>query len=513
MSAFWAVVFGQRTLREEVETMAKDKLYSMESGENNFADGGGSIDLKKPLLSEGSSKPKHSHDRRHFLRSRKDVVLPNPAHAICSTLIVALGPLSLGFALGFTSPTQAAIIRDLNLTIAQFSTFGSILSVGCMLGAIVSGRLADYFGRKPALSVAVIPVLAGWSLIVLCKAATPLIIARTLVGFGGGIISFTVPMYIGEISPKHLRGTLGTMNQLAITIGVTLSYIVGMYFHWRTLALLGGIPGVLLVVGLLFIPESPRWLAKADRKEELQVCLQWLRGKEFNVSDEIQDIQAATEASNALPSVKWSDLKQRKLIQTLIVGVGLMVLQQFSGINAVMLYSSFIFTTAGVQNPGVATVALGILQVVMTLAAAGLIDKAGRRLLLMVSAGGMALSSFLALQPEMSLELATFIGYLALVSLLVYIAAFSLGVGAIPWIIMSEIFPAHVKGTAGSVATLVNWFCSSAVTLIFNSMLLWSSTGSFWIFAAECVGTMVFVALYVPETRGRTLEQIEASFK
>lgn len=284
----------------------------------------------------------------------------------------------------------------------------------------------------------------------------------------------------------------------------------------------GCIPEVSLIVGLLFIPESPRWLAKAGKKEELSLCLQKLRGKDFNTTQEIADIQAAMEALNALPSVKLSDLKERKLSRPLVAGIGLMVLQQFSGINAFMLYSSGIFATAGVSNPDIASVALGTLQVFMTLAAAGLMDKAGRRILLMISAGGMALSCFLVgfsfylrtLQPEkMSEALDTFICELALVSLLVYIATFSLGIGAIPWIIMSEIFPAHVKGIAGSVATLVNWFCAYAITMIFNYMLLWSAIGSFWLFAAECIGTVIFVAMFVPETRGRTLEQIEASFK
>jgi SP family sugar porter-like MFS transporter len=177
---------------------------------------------------------------------------------------------------------------------------------------------------------------------------------------------------------------------------------------------------------------------------------------------------------------------------------------------------------SGVSNPNVASLVLGTLQVVLTLGAAGLMDKAGRRILLMISAGGMGLSNFLvafsfyarSVQPEqMSPAFSTFISILALVSLLAYIASFSLGMGAIPWIIMSEIFPAYVKGVAGSVATLVNWFSAYIVTMIFNYMLLWSAAGSFWIFAGECLLTIVFVALYVPETRGRTLEQIEASFK
>lgn len=506
--------------------MAQEDWAGLEAGggpDKRAAVGSGSGDLERPLLkTEASGNPtERRHRRGHSLRSRRDAELPDSAYAIFSTLVVALGPLSLGFALGFTSPTQAAIIKDLNLTIGEFSTFGSILNVGCMMGAITSGRLADLLGRKLAIQLAVIPLLAGWGLIALGNAAVTLIVARILIGFGGGIISFTVPMYLGEISPKHLRGSLGAMNQLFITIGITLSYTLGMFCSWRVLAILGGIPELALVIGVSFISESPRWLVKAGQEEELSSCLQKLRGKEFDVGNEIAEIQAATAASNALPRVKLSDLKQRRLFRPLVVGIGLMILQQFSGINAIMLYANKIFSTAGVSNPDIASIALGTIQVIMSLVAAGLMDKAGRRILLMVSAGGMALSSFLvglsfylrALPAEkMSDAWNTFIGELALISLLVYIVAYSLGMGAIPWIIMSEIFPAHVKGVAGSVATLINWFCSYAVTMTFNYMLLWSSTGSFWIFAAVCVGAVAFVGLLVPETRGRTLEQIQSSF-
>ncbi|CAK9220067.1 unnamed protein product [Sphagnum troendelagicum] len=448
-----------------------------------------------------SSKPLEMiHSNHHHVR-------PPAQFAIFATLVVALGPLSLGFALGFTSPTQAAIIKDLNLTVGQFSTFGSILNVGCMLGAILSGKIADYLGRKRALLVAVVPELVGWILIVFGQNPISLIIARFLVGLGGGIISFTVPMYIGEIAPKHMRGGLGTMNQFAITVGITLSYLLGIWVNWRMLAVLGALPEIILIFGLFLIPESPRWLAKAAHKEELTSSLQKLRGKDFNISHEISDIQAAVEASNSLPAVKWGDLMQPKLFRPLIAGIGLMVLQQFSGINALMLYSSAIFGASG---------KVSFILVVLTLGAAGLMDKAGRRILLMISAGGMGLSNFLvafSFYARMSPAFSTFISILALVSLLAYIASFSLGMGAIPWIIMSEIFPAYVKGVAGSVATLVNWFSAYIVTFTFNYMLLWSAAGSFWIFAGECLLTVVFVALYVPETRGRTLEQIEASFK
>ncbi|KAL3685403.1 hypothetical protein R1sor_003425 [Riccia sorocarpa] len=442
------------------------------------------------------------------------------SYAIGCTALVALGPISFGFAMGFSSPVQQSIINSLNLSLSQFSMFGSLVNVGAMLGAILSGKVADYCGRKGALVVAAIPHLLGWILTVFAQNVVMLYTARLLVGFGVGIISFAVPIYIAEIAPRQLRGTLGTANQLAVTIGIVLAYFAGLFLEWRYLAAAGMIPCTLLLIGLFFIPESPRWLGKGGHDEELTAALQALRGKDADISSELNDIKSAVEEMKLQPEVKFSDLFERRLSRPLLIAVGLSVLQQFSGINAIMFYAGAIFKSAGFSNSNVATLGLGSIQVFMTAVAASLMDKAGRRLLLMVSAGGLAVSAFLVgfsfyLQEQLShpSHMDTFISMLSLISMLVYIISFSLGMGAIPWIIMSEVFPNHIKGIAGSLATLANWASSWAVTMTFNFMLEWSAAGSFWIFAGECAFTVVFVALLVPETRGRTLEEIEAFFK
>eukprot|EP01018_Ginkgo_biloba_P038248 Gb_38138 [translate_table: standard] len=470
------------------------------------------VEIKKPLLRKGGSRKFVPHVE----------VKPKSSFALFSTLVVAMGPLSYGLAMGYSSPTQQNIEADLHLSVSQFSLFGSLVTVGAMLGAIASGSTADFLGRKGALAVSAIPIIIGWVTVAIAQGVDLLYLGRFLVGIGIGISSFTVPIYIAETAPRHLRGTLGTMNQLFITIGIMLVYMGGLFLNWRTLAAVGSLPGVLMVIGLFFIPETPRWLAKAGLKDQLYTSLQKLRGRDFDITTEVMDIQEAVEFSKSQPKAKLSDLCKRKIFRPLFAGVGLLLLQQLSGINAVMLYAGQIFREVGVSSANAASFGLGSLQVVMTFVTAGLVERAGRRLLLMVSAGGMAFTSFLVGfsfyfkdigGAQLSIGMSTFVNLLALFSLLVYVLTFSLGVGPVPWIVMGEILPARVRGTAGSFATLMSWLSAWVVTLTFNFMLEWSAPGSFWIFSTICAINVIFVALFVPETRGRTLEQIEASFK
>lgn len=469
-------------------------------------------DISKPLI---QCKKKTENRKSFNERSNGGSI----ATVLLSTFVVVMGSLEFGFCVGFSSPTQSAMIEELGLTLSQYSTFGSLLTIGAMVGALVSGRIADYMGRKGALRVSSVSYITGWLIIFFSKDALPLDIGRLFVGYGVGLTSFTVPVYIAEITPKNLRGGLTTTNQLSITTGTLVVYLLGMLVGWRLLAIIGIIPCVLLVLGLFFIPESPRWLAKVGRNKEFEAALQALRGKDCDVSAEAAEIRGCVAELEILPKASVRDLFQRRYAHSLIVGVGLMVFQQLAGINAIIFYASEIFQAAGFSSGHVASVAVAAFQVPMTAIGALLLDKSGRRPLLMVSAGGMSIGCFLVglsfyIQGHgTNAHLTTSVSTLALGGLLSYIATFSLGMGGIPWIIMSEIFPLNLKGIAGSLVTLVAWLGSWVITITFNSFLSWSAAGSFFIFSVTSACTVFFVAYLLPETKGKTLEEIQTSFR
>uniref|UniRef100_A0A5B7AKP3 Putative Major facilitator superfamily protein isoform 1 n=1 Tax=Davidia involucrata TaxID=16924 RepID=A0A5B7AKP3_DAVIN len=430
-----------------------------------------------------------------------------------STFVSVCGSFEFGSCAGYSSPTQSAIREDLSLSLAEYSLFGSILTFGAMIGAITSGPIADFIGRKGAMRISSAFCVAGWLAIYFAKGVVPLDIGRLATGYGMGVFSYVVPVFIAEISPKNLRGALTTINQLMICTGVSVAFIIGTVLSWRTLALTGLIPCAVLLLGLFIIPESPRWLAKMGRQKEFEAALRRLRGKDADISHEATEIHDYIETLQQLPKAKLLDLFQRRYLRSVIIGVGLMVFQQFGGINGICFYVSSIFESAGFPS-STGTIIYAVLQVVITALGATLIDKAGRKPLLLVSASGLVLgcilagTSFYLKYHEIALKASPI---LAVTGILVYIGSFSAGMGAVPWVVMSEIFPINVKGVAGSLATLTNWFGAWAVSYTFNFLMSWSSYGTFAIYAAINALAILFVIKVVPETKGRTLEQIQAA--
>ncbi|XP_047334331.1 sugar transporter ERD6-like 7 isoform X2 [Impatiens glandulifera] len=311
-----------------------------------------------------------------------------------STIAAVCGSYAFGNCAGFSSPAQAAITEDLNLSTAEYSLFGSILTFGAMIGAITSGPIADFTGRKGAMRVAAAFCVAGWLAIYFAQGTISLDIGRLATGYGMGVFSFVVPIFIAEIAPKNMRGALTTLNQLMICTGVSVSYIIGTLISWRVLALTGLIPCAVLVIGLLFIPESPRWLAKLGHQKEFETSLQKLRGKDANISEETAEIQDYIRTLDALPKAKMLDLFDKRYLRSVTIGVGLMVCQQLGGINGICFYVTSIFQSAGFPS-NVGTIIYAVLQVVVTALGATLIDKAGRKPLLLVSGSGLVLGCFL----------------------------------------------------------------------------------------------------------------------
>nr|GMC98703.1 sugar transporter ERD6-like 6 [Ipomoea batatas]GME08318.1 sugar transporter ERD6-like 6 [Ipomoea batatas] len=409
---------------------------------------------RKPFLHKGSWYRKGSR-QGSMLGSTAQLVRDSISVYLC-VLIVALGPIQFGFTCGYSNPTQDEIIRDLKLTISEFSMFGSLANVGAMVGAIASGQMSDYIGRKG------------------------------------------VPVYIAEIAPQNIRGLLVAIAQLFLTVGIMLVYLLGLFVPWRVLAVIGMIPCTVLIPGLFFIPESPRWLAKMGKNTDFETSLQVLRGFDTDISSEVNDIKkSVASASKSSSTVRFSELKKRRYSLPLMIGIGLLSLQQLSGINGVLFYSSKIFASAGVSSSKAATFALGAIQISAPTMAAGSI---------LVSAA-FFLKDFC---PE---HLHHYLGVMSMVGILILVIGFALGLGGVPWIIMSEILPVNVKSLGGSVATLSNWLAAWIVTMTANLLMDWSKGGTFALYALVSVFTVVFVKLWVPETKGKTLEEIQASFR
>ncbi|KAJ7944280.1 Sugar transporter ERD6-like [Quillaja saponaria] len=405
----------------------------------SFRDESDDSNLRKPFLHTGSWYRMGSR-QSSIMSSSTQAIRDGSISVVFCVLIVALGPIQFGFTSGYSSPTQADIVSDLELSVSEFSLFGSLSNVGAMVGAIASGQIAEYIGRKGSLMIAAIPNIIGWLAISFAKDSSFLFMGRLLEGFGVGIISYVVPVYIAEIAPRNLRGGLGSVNQLSVTIGIMLAYLLGLFVPWRMLAVIGVLPCTILIPGLFFIPESPRWLAKMGMTEEFEASLQVLRGFDTDISEEVHDIKRAVASTSKRSTIRFADLKRKRYWFPLMVGIGSLVLQQLSGINAVFFYSSTIFANAGISNSNVATFGLGVIQVIATGITTWLVDKTGRRLLLIVSSAGMTLSLILVsvafyVEEFVALDspLYKISGILSLVGLVTMVIAFSLGMGPIPW--------------------------------------------------------------------------------
>ncbi|KAL3622526.1 hypothetical protein CASFOL_033937 [Castilleja foliolosa] len=291
---------------------------------------------------------------------RKD---PEAATAVLvlSTFVAVSGSYVFGCAVGYSSPAQSGILDDLGLTVAEYSLFGSISTIGAMIGAVLSGKVADILGRRGAMGFAELFNIIGWIAIAFAKNVWWLDIGRLSTGLGIGLLSYVVPVYIAEITPKNLRGAFTAANQLMICCGASVMYLVGNVISWRLLALMGVIPCLIQLLGLFVIPESPRWLAKIGQWDGSEASLVQLRGKNADIFDEAAEIRDYTRTLEQLKDSRMIDLFQRVYAHSLIVGVGLMVLQQFGGVNAIAYYASAIFSSAGFSYR-VGTTAMVIVQ-------------------------------------------------------------------------------------------------------------------------------------------------------
>ncbi|KAF8038819.1 hypothetical protein BT93_B1386 [Corymbia citriodora subsp. variegata] len=432
---------------------------------------------------------------------------------VFSTLVAVCGSFVTGCAVGYSSPVMSGIMEDLGLSVAEYSLFGSMLTIGGLVAALLNGTMTDVIGRKRTMWLSQILCTVGWLSIALAKNAWWLDAGRALTGFGVGVTSYVIPVYIAEITPKNVRGAFASFNQAIQACGFSLTYFVGTIVSWRILAVMGGIPAVIQIFSLYFIPESPRWLVKVGRKQEFEAALQRLRGKSADISQEAADITVYTEAFERQSGSRFLDVFQKRFARSLIIGLGLMLLQQFGGASAISYYASSIFESAdfsssiGTRSVAIVVIPAFAITIILT-------DKAGRRPLLLVSSAGMFLSclmlglSFYMQDLHNSKGVTPILVFLAM---LAYFVSLSVGMAGLPWVLMSEIFPVNVRGRAGSIVTFTHWSCSWIMSYTFNFMFEWNAYGTFFILAGICGLAILFTANLVPETKGQALEEVQAS--
>jgi len=427
----------------------------------------------------------------------------------------ALGGLLFGYDTGVISGALLFIREDFTLSPFLQGFVVSSLLVGAMVGALGCGPLSDRFGRRPVVVLAAVIFALGAIGAALAPSATFLVAARIVLGLAVGLASVIVPLYIAEMSPPDIRGLLVALNQLMITVGILVSYLVNFAFtssgNWRAMLGLAVVPSVVLLLGMLFMPESPRWLVAQDLPDQARQILRRVRGTE-RVEDEIRDIEEAESQEEEGPR----ELLRPWVRPILLVGILLNFFGQASGINTIIYYAPTIFENAGFAASAsvLATVGVGAVNVLMTVVGMSLVDRAGRKPLLLVGLIGMILSLGVLGLAFLLSSLSGAISYLAVVCLMVYIASFAVSIGVIIFIIPSEIFPLKVRGSAMGFCLLTNWGTNFLITLTFLSLIeAIGEAGTFWLYALIGVAFWLFTYFFIPETKGRSLEEIERDLR
>ncbi|XP_052179207.1 probable polyol transporter 4 [Diospyros lotus] len=450
-------------------------------------------------------------------------------YVIACAVFASLNSVLLGYDVGVMSGAILFIQEDLKITDVQEEVLVGCLSVISLLGSLAGGRTSDAIGRKWTMGLAAIVFQTGAAIMTLAPSFRVLMIGRLLAGVGIGFGVMIAPIYIAEISPTIARGSLTSFPEIFINLGILLGYVSNYAFsgfpahtNWRIMLAVGILPSVFIALALFIIPESPRWLVMQNRVDEARAVLLKTNDNEAEVEERLAEIQLAAGNTNGEKHEEkpvWRELlsPSPSLRRMLITGFGIQCFQQITGIDATVYYSPTIFKEAGIEGNTkllAATVAVGVSKTAFILVAICLIDKLGRKPLLYVSTIGMTICLFsvgltLALLKDGPLSIG-----LAILSVCGNVAFFSVGIGPVCWVLTSEIFPLRVRAQAAALGAVGNRVCSGLISMSFLSVTrAISVSGTFFIFSAISALSIAFVYTCVPETKGKSLEQIELMFQ
>lgn len=430
-------------------------------------------------------------------------------------IVTSLGGLLSGYDTGVISGALLFINESWNLSDSLQGMLVSSVLIGAVIGAATNGILADIFGRKKIIIMTALIFIFGSIACAFAPNIIVLIISRLCVGFAVGIVNFVVPLYLSEISPKQMRGTLVSLYQWAITAGILFSYFINAVFaksvyNWRWMLFAGIVPGVILFIGMLFMKDTPRWLVSKNRYDEAKEVFKKLepnKNADEAVKEVEQTIKSGENKDGKFVFEKW-------MIMPFVVGIGIMFAQICTGINTIIYYAPTIFKSAGFDSNITAiyaTAGIGIINFLMTIVAIYFTDRLGRKPLLYFGLTGVMLSLFAI---GCSFQFADALGdnqkWVAVGSLVTYIICFAVSLGPVGWILISEVFPLKIRGISMSICTVsnfaFNFFVVASFPVLLNRI---GGAYTFWIFGIVSILCLVFVYFFVPETKGISLETIE----
>ncbi|KAL1299095.1 hypothetical protein HN51_043501 [Arachis hypogaea] len=462
------------------------------------------------------NQQRHIEERRSSTRK----------YVLACAIFASLNNVLLGYDVGVMSGAVIFIKEDLKISEVKEEFLVGILSVVSLLGSLGGGRTSDMIGRKWTMAVAAVVFQSGALTMTLAPSFSVLLIGRLLAGVGIGFGVVIAPIYIAEISPNISRGTLTSFPEIFINIGILLGYVSNYAFsgfsahiNWRIMLAVGILPSVFIGFALFVIPESPRWLVMQNRIEEARQVLLKTIENEKEVDERLAEIQQAAGVPSKEDKPVWRELifPSPSLRRMLITGCGIQCFQQITGIDATVYYSPEIFKAAGIKDNSkllAATVAVGISKTIFILVAIVLVDKLGRKPLLYISTIGMTICLFSIGATLSIFGQGSFVIALAILFVCGNVAFFSVGLGPVCWVVTSEIFPLRLRAQASSLGFVGNRLCSGLVAMSFLSVArAITVAGTFFVFAAISGLAVLFVYFLVPETKGKSLEQIEMVFQ
>jgi len=435
--------------------------------------------------------------------------------------VAAIGGFLFGFDTGVISGTLI-FLQDTNgwaLTDSQLGGVTTAVLLGAVFGCLISGRITDIFGRKKIIIMTSAIFMCGAVLSGSAPDVRFLIISRWFLGVGIGIASFSVPLYIAEISPARNRGALVTINQLMITVGILVSYITDYWiandadpFSWRLMFHIGFIPGFMLFVGMFFLPETPRWLISKGRYDE-----------GANVLKRVEDPDLYSTSLNKLKEEIIADEKNKSSVKQiftpslkypLIIGVGIMILTEFTGIDTIVYYTPKIFKIAGYisnEQSILPAIIVGGANVFFTVVSIFLLDRIGRRNLYFTGISGLVITLIsLGFCFHFQNELGDIFSLLTISTMFLFIGSFALSFGPLSWLIISEVFPLKFRGLGMSIGAFILWSATALVNYSFLKIVdVLTLAGTFWAFGIMGILSAIWGFFYIPETKGKSLEYIE----